>query len=133
NQFWISCPQKGLLVYDLKTNQFKNYDQKVSPTFTSINTLFKDNQGNIWIGSKSGLTRSLGNYIELIESFEPLKNTNVAALAVDKLGTTWFSNSEGLFRRHVDSSGAVTLEKPLLKTSFKDYNIISLYADADGY
>ncbi len=133
SQVWISCPQKGLVVYDRITEQTKLYDLKVGVIFTSINSLLKDNEGNIWIGAKSGLARSLGNYIEYVETLEPVKNPNVAAIAVDKQGSIWFANSEGLFKRKVDESGGISVEKQLANSPLKNYSIISLFVDNAGY
>jgi len=133
NQVWISCPDKGLVSYDRNTTRYKVYDAKASITFTSISALLKDSQGNIWIGSKSGLVRSLDNGIEFIENLEPIKSANVAALAIDQQGSIWFSNSEGLFRRRSDSTGNAVIEKQLTNAPLKNYSIISLYADAAGY
>ena len=133
NRVWASCPQKGLLVYDRTSEQASVYDQKVNASLTSLNALLKDNQGNIWMGSKTRLLRTPGNHIEFIESLDALKNSNVIALAVDKNENIWFSNSEGLFRRFVDSSGRVSITRQLANAEFQHFNIISLYIDPAQY
>ncbi len=133
NQVWISSLETGLVVYDRKEEQIKIYNANAGPGFTSINTLLKDREGNIWAGSKTGVMRTLGDQLEYIETLNPAKDVNVVALAIDKQGSIWFSNSEGLFKRRVDQSGTAITERQLVNTPYRKYTIISLFVDSDGY
>lgn len=133
DQLWIASLQLGLVVYDLNTKESKVYPWHSGVDFKSINTLLGDAEGNVWIGTKSGVTRTLGDQLEYISSFDPYKSTDVLALTVDNKNRIWYSTNEGLFRRTVDEEGKVLIEKPLLRSSLDKYTIVSLYTDSTGY
>lgn len=133
NQLWIASPQFGLVVYNLETQQSKIYKSGGGFDLMSINALLTDHEGNIWIGSKSNLMRTLGDHVEYIDGFEPYKNTNVLALTVDKKNDIWFSTREGLFKRGVDETGKIHIDRPLLNTPYQKNTTISLFTDSAGY
>ena len=133
NQIWISSLQTGLVVYERQADQLKLYNANAGQGFTSINTLLRDQEGNIWAGSKTGVMRTLGDQLEYLETLQPSKDPNVVSLAVDHHGSVWFSNSEGLFKRKVDETGKVSTEQQLIHTPFQHYTVISLFVDSAGY
>lgn len=133
DQFWISSMQSGLVVYNTITQQSKVYSSDNGIDFKSTNTMLVDFEGNIWIGSKSGVVRTLGDQVDYIQSFSPYKNTNVLALTSDHENDLWFSTGDGLFRQVIDESGKTVLERPLAGTQFEKYIAISLYTDSEGY
>ncbi len=133
NQIWISSQQNGLMVYERQADHLKFYNSTTGQGFASITTLLRDQEGNIWAGSKTGVMRTLGDQLEYIEIADPSKDANVVSLAVDHQGNVWFSNSEGLFKRHVDENGRVTTEQQLVRTPFQFYTVISLFVDSAGY
>jgi ligand-binding sensor domain-containing protein len=135
SQFWISTLKGGLVVYNQQTKKSKvlNQNDKDNTRFVSINKLLKDREGNIWIGSKTGLSRTYGDYIEYLNTLEPAQDKNIVALTVDKEGNIWFSNSYGLYKRALKEDGNASVEKQLTGTAFQKYTVISLYTDAQGY
>ncbi|HTE32889.1 MAG TPA: two-component regulator propeller domain-containing protein [Chryseolinea sp.] len=133
DQIWITSMQSGLIVYNKKTKQSKVYEASSGFDFKSINALVADFEGNIWIGSKSGVARTLGDQVDYVESFHPFKNTNVLALTVDSENNLWFSTGDGLFKQKIDESGKTSMERPLYYSPYQKFTAISLYTDADGY
>ena len=133
DQVWITSTQSGLIVYNISTQQSKVYNESNGFDFKSINNLLSDFEGNIWIGSKSGITRTLGDQVDYVESFPPFKNTNVLALTVDKENNLWFSTGDGLFKQKIDDSGTTTVSRPLLNSPYHKHTPISLYTDSAGY
>lgn len=133
NQIWISSIQSGLVVYDRKTGQVSIFNSNAGPGLASISTLLKDEEGNVWAGSRTGVIRTPGDQMEYIENLNPSLDVNVVAVTVDQQGAIWFSTAEGLFRRTVDDAGNVRTERKLLNTPYQKYSVISLYADAAGY
>jgi ligand-binding sensor domain-containing protein len=132
NQVWISSAS-GLVVIGRRTEQARVYQSNAVPALGSINTLRQDREGNIWVGSKTGVSRALGDYVRFIDSFEPSTDPNVTALAVDRQDNIWFANSAGLFKRSVAPSGVVTTTRQLVNTPYQKYTVISLFRDAAGY
>lgn len=133
DQFWISSLQSGLVVYNRATQQSKVYESTEGFDFKSIRSLLADFEGNIWVGSKSGVVRTLGDRVDYVESFAPYKNTNVLALTTDKEDNLWFSTGDGLFRQKVDENGETILERPLTGTKYQKFVAISLYTDSEGF
>src|SRR5205085_1992416 len=72
NRIWISTLQTGLLAYDRKTKHITIYDTRSGPEFSSIQTMLNDQEGNIWLGSRTGILRSHGDVVEFIDSFDPV-------------------------------------------------------------
>lgn len=132
NQFWIACPRRGLVVYDRLTGRFKVFDRYGSLNLRSINALWKDAEGNIWSGSRTGVSRTMGDAVEHIESLEPSRDINVLALTVDHDQRIWFSTSEGLFMRRLPADNRPVVTPILQGTRFSEETVISLYADESG-
>jgi ligand-binding sensor domain-containing protein len=132
NQVWVSCPRKGLVIYDRLTKSIKLFNRHAGTNLLSVNTLLKDREGNIWSGSKNGLSRTPGDAVELIESFEPSGDVNILALTVDHQDRIWFSTGEGLFVRTPLPGGSAVVREQLKNSAYENSNIISLYADPEG-
>jgi ligand-binding sensor domain-containing protein len=133
NQIWISIPSDGLAVYDRRTRRLKLFKEYEEQDLKSINALLKDNQGNIWCGSKTAITRTLGDAVEHLESLAPCTDINILALVVDRHDRIWFSTSEGLFQRSYRHDGTAVVEQKLKHTPYSKANVISLYEDEDGF
>ncbi|MEJ1238760.1 two-component regulator propeller domain-containing protein [Chryseolinea sp. T2] len=133
DQLWITSAQKGLVVYNTATRQQKSFHSAGSIDLSAANSVISDFEGNIWVGSKSGLIRTLGDQVDYVDSFYPFKNTNVLALTVDQDNNLWYSTGEGLFKQKLDTSGDQNIQRPLLNSRFQKYIAISLYTDDEGY
>lgn len=133
NQLWITSAEKGLVVYDLVNRQEKSFAMAGHVSLTGARSVIADFEGNIWVGSKAGLVRTLGDRIDYVDSFYPFKNTNVLALTVDQSNCLWYSTGEGLFKQKIDTSGERRIEQPLKNSPFQKYIAISLYTDEQGY
>jgi len=133
DQLWITSAQGGLVVYNTTTRQQKLFHSTGSFDLSAANTIIADFEGNIWVGSKSGLIRTLGDQVDYVDSFYPFKSTNVLALTVDQGNNLWYSTGEGLFKQKLDASGDRRIVQPLLHTPFQKYIAISLYTDEQGY
>ena len=128
NKFWISGAS-GLLVYDPELKSYTKYNTRSSSVISSIQTLLKDSEGNIWAGSKSGVTRTPGDYLEFFTT-NGMEN-NTLAIAEDHAGCIWFSNHDGLFKQ-CGNGTSPTVTNVLANTPYKDLTVISLYADRSG-
>jgi ligand-binding sensor domain-containing protein len=133
NKVWISVAQLGVVVYDTRTEELKVYSSKISPILASVNLLANDFEGNIWLGTKTGVLRTHSDYLETIDDLKITKNVNVLALTIDRQNNLWFSNGDGLFKRVVDKQGFATVTSPLRGTSYQNNTIISLFCDWQGF
>ncbi|HEV8514981.1 MAG TPA: triple tyrosine motif-containing protein, partial [Cyclobacteriaceae bacterium] len=118
---WVAT-EKGLVSIDLNE---KVRSVKVQST-DQVVSLFGDAEGSIWIGSKTGLHRTLGRQLLF---FEPAGDANVIAVTLDQAGDLLYSTAEGLFKREKDGH----ISKPLKGTAFVNKNVISLYTDSEGF
>jgi ligand-binding sensor domain-containing protein len=91
NQLWIATPRSGLVVYDNEYGHVKVLRDFNGLSLLSVNTLLKDREGNIWSGSKTGLSRTLGDALEHIDLDGSAGNDNVLAIAVDYHNRIWYS------------------------------------------
>ena len=133
NQVWIAVPRKGISIVDRQSGTEKLFRDYQGISLLSVNSVLKDREGNIWLGSKSGLTRTHGDAVEHLDDFASLRDVNVLALAIDGKDRIWFSTSEGLFVRSRNPDGSSTITKKLLSTGFQNTPVISLYADEEGF
>ena len=133
DQLWITSAQGGLIVYNTMTKQQKSFRAAGNFDLSAANTVMSDFEGNIWVGSKAGLIRTLGDRVDYVDSFYPFKNTNVLALTVDQDNNLWYSTGEGLFKQKLDASNDTRIVRPLLNTKFQKYIAISLYTDDEGF
>jgi len=133
NQVWIATTQSGLIAHDMNTKQDKVYRANSGFDLTSINSVLNDKEGNIWIGTKSGVIRTLGNYVEYISGFEPYQNPIVLALTFDGDDNLWYSTREGLFKRSVEEGGKIKITKVVQGSAYQKSATISLYTDSTGH
>ncbi|MGC4023486.1 MAG: two-component regulator propeller domain-containing protein [Cyclobacteriaceae bacterium] len=116
---WVASA-KGLLTIDLRDGKkikIQSAEQMLA--------LYSDAEGSIWIGSPTGVQRTMGKQLQYIESDE-----NVVAVTVDHNNDVWFSDGRNLIRRKANET---TTSKPLTGTPFASKNIISLFTDPDGF
>ncbi len=130
DKLWIACPEKGLLVYDIQNKKTQLYASREIESLEDILHLAKDFEGNVWIGTKSGLLRTAGDGLQFLEHQVQGGNTKVLAVTVDREDNIWYSTSEGLFRK---KPGDTDLKHPLRNTPYQKYTVISLYTDVKGY
>jgi ligand-binding sensor domain-containing protein len=131
-QIWVALPQAGLLRYDTKTNDTEFYNSTEANQLALLKKILIDRQGNVWIGSKSGVQVTRGD-VEVVDLKNKLKDQSVLAIAVDKNKTTWFSTKEGLFNLKKDSKGNQKIEKIAIRAIPANTTIISMYADPLGH
>ncbi|GHN01188.1 hypothetical protein WSM22_26770 [Cytophagales bacterium WSM2-2] len=120
NWLWLAG-SRGLFTLDLAEKIPQAKIHSTEPTLS----LSSDVEGNVWVGSKTAVQRTLGKQLQYIE---PEANFNVIAVTVEKSGDIWFSNGKALVRR---KSGVLT--KPLVNTPFASKSVISLYTDDKGF
>ncbi len=118
---WVATAE-GLVSIDLNESVHNVKIQSAD----QVTSLFTDAEGSTWIGSKTGLQRTLGKQLLF---FKPEGDANVIAVSVDQAGDLWYSTAQGLFKKQKEG----LVSKPLKGTSFINKNVISLFTDSDGF
>jgi ligand-binding sensor domain-containing protein len=129
DEFWITCPQQGLVMYDRHANRLDRFATANGQSLSALGVIMKDSEGNLWAGSRSGLLRTPGAALEFLDV--PADDQDVLAVTVDHDEAIWFSTSKGLYKKNQDSTH--TVEQPLMNTPYAPYTTISLYTDPDGF
>ncbi|WP_396168020.1 two-component regulator propeller domain-containing protein [Flavobacterium sp.] len=94
DHLWIGTYEKGLYLFNTNTKQFKKFDVGSN----EINTLKKDSQGNLWVGTNNGLIckkANSKNYITYTIK-QGLANNQVLAILIDDNDNIWASTTNGL-------------------------------------
>jgi signal transduction histidine kinase/ligand-binding sensor domain-containing protein/DNA-binding response OmpR family regulator len=94
NHLWVGTYEKGLFLFNTNTNQLK----KVDVGSNEINTVKKDNKGNLWIGTKKGLICkkvNIKNYTSFTTK-DGLANNQVLAVLIDNKDNVWASTTNGI-------------------------------------
>ena len=101
NVVWLGSTANGFFRYDISTGNFKQYNfdskNKFSPN-NSINTIFEDRMGILWVATASNLIR-FDPETEKIEKFDQkdgLPSNLVNSIVEDMQGNLWINTSEGL-------------------------------------
>jgi len=111
---WIGSGTGGIYLYNPVTRRFRNYRHKSgdpnSLISSSINTIYEDKEGEVWIGTDGGLDRLIlrsgknGNReITYINHYKPdiygstgLNNNDVNSICEDNSGNLWIGTGDGL-------------------------------------
>jgi ligand-binding sensor domain-containing protein len=125
-KLWIGSAREGLLAIDLKVHRDRTYNFNHG----SIACMLKDQEGNIWMGSKTGVIRTPGDQLKFTEQLLPSRDNDVLAITSGTDGTIWFSTKDGLFAKH---DGDASSAKMLSNTPYEKFTVISLYEDNAGY
>ena len=101
NVVWLGSSANSFFKYDISTGNFKQYNfdskNKFSPD-NSINTIFEDRMGILWVATASNLIR-FDPEKENIEKFnqkDGLPSNLVNTIVEDMQGNLWINTSSGL-------------------------------------
>ncbi|MFP5079928.1 two-component regulator propeller domain-containing protein [Pedobacter sp. JCM 36344] len=99
---WIGTTVNGLNLYNLKTRNFTFYNSYNTPVKLRtdvITALAKDYDGNLWIGSNSGIEILKANKRELWKprGYENFPTYIIETLVKDYYGNIWFGNHANKF------------------------------------
>ena len=144
---WVGTANKGLNKINYKTKKITRlpFHNKSAISSTRINTLYPDNDGNLWIGSKGGLgvITTKGDTLKLETSSnvgKGLSGNNVLCFEEDKEGRIWIgTRNSGLNILH---KSEFLLQKPNFSlkrylpkndgSSIYNRTVSSLKMDRDG-
>lgn len=100
DKLWVGTYSKGLYLMDTKNRQAKhwlNIDDEEAASGSSIYALFKDINGRIWIGTKTGVTVKDGDRFQKILDLG--FNSDVIDIRGDNQGNIWFASiNSGLMK-----------------------------------
>jgi ligand-binding sensor domain-containing protein len=124
-RLWIGTNDRGLNLYDQKTNSFTRYESGKANGLkdNTITDIIEDRSGNIWVTTFAGLHKfdPQTSKFEIFTSKNGLINNYTQAVAEDKQGMLWISSNGGLSRFNPETKyfDNFTVEDGLQGAEFK--------------
>lgn len=125
--FWIATRGGGLIRWDRKNNNFKNFTTREGLSHNVIYTIYEDNHGFLWMTSDYGLMR-FEKETGICRTFLPSdgishEEFNRASYYRDSKGNFYFGGLRGFITFHPDEiRNAEGTAYPLLLTKFETIN-----------
>jgi signal transduction histidine kinase/ligand-binding sensor domain-containing protein len=95
--YWVGTKFEGLYKINIRTNKIENFkyqpDNKKSINSNRIQTILKDSQNNLWIGSENGMDL----FLEDKKYFEHYSNVPINTIIEDKSGILWVGSRNGVY------------------------------------
>ena len=110
NNLWFGTLNNGAAKYDGKSLTFLTTENGlIGNTVTSF---AEDKQGNIWIGTHTGLSKFDGKTFINFNDENGLVNNTVSELLIDKKGILWVGTWEGVSQFNGTTFSTFTLPNP---------------------
>lgn len=144
---WLGFRDQGLDIYNRKENRIIAHYSAQNPKHNlpgnMVETIFKDKQGRIWVGTNSGIrifNRENRKFEEVSRRFPKFKSDNVFnykriyTIIQDKLDNYWFGTLHGLYRYSPTDNTFVSFTSlPNDTSSLTSNKVYSLLEDDEGY
>ncbi|MEM7551283.1 MAG: two-component regulator propeller domain-containing protein [Bacteroidota bacterium] len=129
NQLWVGTKRNGLISYDPETKAVENFGVNDGLGNRSVLDLFIDGSENLWVSSRTGIQRTIGNEIEFLSLEGQVSGQDILSLDIDTEGNIWYVTENGLFQtvRDQKNDGIVQRLSELEYIPF-----ISVLADENG-
>lgn len=111
----------------LKENKFTNYSSVNGLPNDRVESLLKDDNGNLWIGTYGGgIAKKIGDSFEVLQLGEKVNSKIVTSLLNDREGNFWVGTWMGIYK--YDNNRFVTFNA---EDGLPSNNILSVYYDTD--
>jgi ligand-binding sensor domain-containing protein/signal transduction histidine kinase len=121
---------------DDKNINFKRITVEDGLSQTSVEYLFQDSKGYMWIGTIDGLNRYNGSRFEVFRYSKDKPNSisgnYISAIAEDDEGNIWVGTSRGLNRINTHTSEIITYLPGVNGCNLSNYNITEILIDSKG-
>ena len=143
NELLVSVGYTGLLVFDMKTEKFRHYNEnkadekKLLPK--NITSIAKDHNGNIWVGAiVDGLAR-IDSKTQIVGQYsvniKPQNENTVRAIEISHDGRVWIGTNNGLVIGSLKKNGSfekkgIQFGDRNLSKILNEVTILSLWSDS---
>ena len=139
DNLWIGTVNSGIYKININTCEVENINTENSDLISnSINTLLKDDNGIIWIGTDSGLVKydsineKFINYFNKPYDKYSLVDDEVYSMIKDKSGLIWVGTYAGISMFEPENKIEHYKSDPLSSMSINENLIQGLYEDDEG-
>jgi signal transduction histidine kinase/ligand-binding sensor domain-containing protein len=132
----ISVNNAFAITNDDKNINFKRITVEDGLSQTSVEYLFQDSKGYMWIGTIDGLNRYNGSRFEVFRYSKDKPNSisgnYISAITEDNEGNIWVGTSRGLNRINTHTSEITTYLPGINGCNLSNYNITEILIDSKG-
>ncbi len=97
NGIWLQTQRNGIYHFDHQTHKY--YNTRNGLVDDLVTCIFEDEEGNIWIGTNSGISMYGKIIFEILTTESGLPNNHIISVAADRLGNIWCSpDSRGIMK-----------------------------------
>jgi ligand-binding sensor domain-containing protein/serine phosphatase RsbU (regulator of sigma subunit) len=100
NDVWVSTQDSGVVRLTKAQNgafEYNVYNSKRGLNGATFNSVFKDNEGHMWIGSDKGLSFGSYDIFQFFTTEDGLPEMEIVALDFDAEGRLWLASSTALY------------------------------------
>jgi len=107
---WFGSDQGVVKHTGIKAKQnWTPYDESSGLVNNTVQCITKDNNGNMWFGTRGGVSKFDGQHFANYTTTEGLIDNNVLSIAVDATNTIWIGTENGL--SYIDGSTVTSVNK----------------------
>lgn len=133
-EVWIGTNESGLIDYEFSgEKRTRNFLNAAGFKYSSVQCLFRDDEGNIWIACKDHLLQSPGERIEFLKTVNNNPISNIHATLIDNKKRLWYSDDNGLHRVTFISDGTELSKSFSISNLKSPYKILTIFQDAFGF
>ena len=111
HEVWIGTNANGIIDFEFSGDKgIRNFLGVDGFNYSSVQCLFRDDEGNIWMASKEHLLQSPGERIEFKKTIDGKPIANIHAVLVDSKKRVWYSDDTGLHRLSFEVDGSEKLK-----------------------
>ncbi len=110
-----------------QTTSFLNYNMENGLSQNQVQTICQDNNGNLWVGTISGLSRYDGTHFLSFSKSQGLAEDWISASCKDRSGNLWFGHWAGSISRYNQKTQA--FENLHLEEQLRFQTVQKLFAD----
>jgi len=122
---WFALFEDGLVAF--RAGKFTRFTRTDGLAGNGVNSIFQDREGNIWVGSKEGLTRLTTRGITAYSARDGLAADRVYAIGQARDGAIWIGSWPGLTRYQNGQFNAVGKD-----SGISQEEIMSVMEDREG-
>ncbi|MDF1548874.1 MAG: two-component regulator propeller domain-containing protein [Bacteroidales bacterium] len=135
-EIWASTRNEGVVKLSFKdenTFSYKKYLPKNGLINNQTFNIFKDNEKNVWVAAKNGVSQFTGNLFEFLNINEGLPSNEVFSFIIDSKSNYWICSKKGLYVLSKSVTGDFSSKQLLSDVGFENHSFTSVYEDAKGY
>jgi len=136
SEAWLATKRHGLVRCIIGKNGKLNFQAITKDDGlidNRISAVFADFEGNIWIGTQSGLNIRRNNYLEFFQFDDENSIGQIYSITADSSNNLWLASQSGLYKLQSNDDGCWSYIKLFKGMSWANSAFISIYTDKNGF